>query len=50
MLMFRVLVFLDIIRQFFFVREDPRNGLVLMIQAFKIIFLLFWALRRLNLH
>lgn len=50
MLVFHALVFLDIIRQFFLVREDPRNGLVLMLQAFKIMSLLFWALRRLNLH
>ena len=42
------LVLLDIIEQFFLIREDPRNGLVLMLQAFKIMFLLLWALRRLN--
>lgn len=45
---FHELVFLDIIKQFFLVREDPRNGLVFRLQAFKIMFLLFWALRRLN--
>lgn len=48
MIAFHELVFLDIIKQFFLVREDPRNGLVLILQAFKIMSLLFWALRRLN--
>lgn len=43
-----VLVFLDITKQFFLVSEDPRDGLVLMLQACKIMSLLFWALRRLN--
>lgn len=48
MMVSQQLVLLDIIEQFFLLREDPRNGLVLMLQAFKIMFLLFWALRRLN--
>ena len=47
-IVFHGLVFLDIIKQFFLIRKDPRNGLVLMLQAFKIMSLLFWALRRLN--
>lgn len=46
--MFRGLVFFDTIKQFFLVREDPRNGLVLRLQAFTMMSLLFWALRRLS--
>lgn len=44
--MFHGLVFLDTIKQFF--SEEPRNGLVLMLQAFEMMSLPFCALRRVN--
>lgn len=46
MIVFCGLVSLDTAKQFFL--EDPRNGLVLMLQTFEIKSLLFWALGRLN--